>query len=510
MGLDNFNDLELMGLSSYPTWVRQKLNNIVSAINATDSLREKAMSGNLIFKITPATNTDTAINQNKGAGVKQIDTLTPVLVDSAVVTAGNAKVTVKDNIVGSVEVVFALAQNDNQAAVVSKAKTALGLVSVITTNFTIGGASSTITLEKKVEAANDTSFVVSIEPVTCGDELATVISANTTAGVSPYVRLVTITLEDSEGNVHDWFNADVTVTVGEVTAGSGAIATTDLTPALVNGSVTIPITFSGTFAEGVKQVETATVVGSITLSGNASIVVTAAGMTGSPKTIAVPVVGQAQIETATVLGTIDVAGAGNATVIVTAAGMTNSPKSVTVAVANNDTASQVGDKIRTTLGLDADVAAFFDISGANANIILTSKAIAANDATMNISIDNDTSVGLTAAPTSTSTRAGAVADNANAIADKIRTALGLDAAVIALFNVSGATDKVILTKKVYAANDATLNISIDNGTCTGITTAASSSDTTAGVAPDTNTVTVVQQTILGYTVSAKTSVQTTV
>ena len=35
---------------------------------------------------------------------------------------------------------------------------------------------------------------------------------------------------------------------------------------------------------------------------------------------------------------------------------------------------------------------------------------------------------------------------------------------------------------VYPANDATLNISIDNGTCAGLTTAGTSADTTAGVA----------------------------
>ena len=117
----------------------------------------------------------------------------------------------------------------------------------------------------------------------------------------------------------------------------------------------------------------------------------------------------AQVETATVIGTIT--GDGNASVVVTAAGMTGSPKTIPVAVLTDDDAS--------------------------------------------------------------------------AVAGKIRTALGLDAAVIALFAVSGATDKVILTRLSPAANDATLNISIDNGTCTGLTTAATSANTTAGVQYDT-------------------------
>ena len=116
---------------------------------------------------------------------------------------------------------------------------------------------------------------------------------------------------------------------------------------------------------GTQQVETATVVGTISTAGNASVVVTANGMTGSPKTIAVPVL---------------------------------------------------------------------------------------------------------------------LADDASAIAGKIRAALAADAAVAALFAVSGATDKVILTRLIKAANDGTLNIAIDNGTCAGITTAAASANTTAGVA----------------------------
>jgi hypothetical protein len=117
----------------------------------------------------------------------------------------------------------------------------------------------------------------------------------------------------------------------------------------------------------------------------------------------------AQVETATVVGAI--INPGNATVIITAAGMTGSPKTKSVAV----------------LALD----------------------------------------------------------DASAVAGKIRTALEEDADVIALFAVSGATDEVILTRLSPAVDDGTLNISIDNGTCTGLTTAATSADTTAGVPNDT-------------------------
>ena len=234
----------------------------------------------------------------------------------------------------------------------------------------------------------------------------------------------------------------------------------------------------------VNQVETATVAGTVTVAGNASVVVTATGMTGSPKTVLVPVVGTCQVETATVAGTIGAAGQGNAAVVVTAAGMTGSPVTLAVAVANNDTAAQVAGKIKTAMGLDAGIAAFFTIGGSDAVITLTRKAATANDATMNVSIDNGTCTGLTAAATSADTTAGVVGDDASGIASKIRTALAADSAVAALFVVSGATDKVIFTAKTPLANDTSLNIAVADGTSTGVTTAASSANTTAGVPYD--------------------------
>lgn len=111
-----------------------------------------------------------------------------------------------------------------------------------------------------------------------------------------------------------------------------------------------------------------------------------------------------QVETGTVVGTVT--GSGNATVIVTAEAMANSPKTVSVAVTNGDSASAVGGKIRTALAADADVKAFFDVSGSGADVVLTTKIARGNDTTINISIANGTCTGLTSAPTSTNTTAG--------------------------------------------------------------------------------------------------------
>jgi hypothetical protein len=115
-----------------------------------------------------------------------------------------------------------------------------------------------------------------------------------------------------------------------------------------------------------------------------------------------------QVETATVVGTVS--GSGNAEVVVTAAGMTNSPKTVSVAVLNLDTASVVAGKIRAALALDADVSAFFTVSGTGTAVVLTCIDYAANDATINIAIDNDTCTGLTTAATSANTVAGVAVD----------------------------------------------------------------------------------------------------
>jgi hypothetical protein len=128
--------------------------------------------------------------------------------------------------------------------------------------------------------------------------------------------------------------------------------------------------------------------------------------------------GTAQRETATAAGTIS--GSGNAEVIVTASGMTGSPKTIAVAVLASDTAATWAGKVRAALAADAAVSELFAVSGTTTAIILTRK------------------------PTKS-------------------------------YTVNGTT------VNLYAANDGTLNIALNNGTCTGITPAASSANTTAGV-----------------------------
>lgn len=79
-------------------------------------------------------------------------------------------------------------------------------------------------------------------------------------------------------------------------------------------------------------------------------------------------------------------------------------------------------------------------------------------------------------------------DDANAIALAIRTALANNLMVAEHFDVSGEGASVILTAKVPAANDDTLNIAINDGTgdgaSEGVTPAATSANTTPGVPYD--------------------------
>ena len=118
--------------------------------------------------------------------------------------------------------------------------------------------------------------------------------------------------------------------------------------------------------------------------------------------------GLRQVETATVVATITQAG--NGTFTVTAANSANlaAGKAISVAVALADTAILVAGKARTTLAADADVGAFFYVGGTGANIILYAKTAAANDTSMNCAMIDGTCIGITTAANSANTTAGDV------------------------------------------------------------------------------------------------------
>lgn len=121
---------------------------------------------------------------------------------------------------------------------------------------------------------------------------------------------------------------------------------------------------------------------------------------------------QAQVETATVSGLIEAAGAGDVDIIVTAVGMTNTPKTLSVAVANDDTAIEVAVKLLADLVADADIGhpstGFFTVTLVGAVLTFTANTVATDDSTMNIDIDEtgSTAVGLDDADTSALVQAG--------------------------------------------------------------------------------------------------------
>jgi len=111
-----------------------------------------------------------------------------------------------------------------------------------------------------------------------------------------------------------------------------------------------------------------------------------------------------QVETATAAGTITASG--NATVVVTGDDITGSPLTVSVAVLNTDTAATWAGKVRTALNATAAITSLYTVGGASTSITLTRILDRYNDSTLNISLGNGTCTGITAAPTSVGTTAG--------------------------------------------------------------------------------------------------------
>ncbi|MEA4884263.1 MAG: hypothetical protein VB144_11530 [Clostridia bacterium] len=115
--------------------------------------------------------------------------------------------------------------------------------------------------------------------------------------------------------------------------------------------------------------------------------------------------GTKQVETATIVGAITKAG--TVTVTVTSAHYT-SDKVMHAAVDLNDDAAAVAGKIRSYIA--PLVADHFAVSGAGADVVLTTKVADANDTTLNIAYTNGTCEGLTPDASSTDTTPGSVDD----------------------------------------------------------------------------------------------------
>lgn len=130
---------------------------------------------------------------------------------------------------------------------------------------------------------------------------------------------------------------------------------------------------------------------------------------GGPLTKAgAPTSGVAQVETAVIVGTIT--GSGDATFTITSAIVVGSPLAVNVAVLSGDTPTVVASKAVVVLNATTAISDHFVASSNAANLVLTARIFAANDATLNIAYTNGTCTGLTPDATSDNTTAGVKPD----------------------------------------------------------------------------------------------------
>lgn len=478
-------------------------------------------------------------------GVRQIETLT-VLGSAASQGAIKVTVTAAGMPSSPVTVVVDLAAGDTATTIGGKIRTALAANAPdVVSFFSIGGATTTVQLTAKAPAANDPTMNISIADGSWQGITEVPFSANTTPGVTAGTKQVetatvvgtitagtqqveTATLSGtSETGIPtdtaivtaaDMTNSPVSVDFSTPYGASAATCATNLRTALnANPNITNFFTIGGSGADVTFTAKTPA-------ANDATMAVTLAGLSGLGITSADTTAGVAS-------------GAGTVEIVVTADGMTGSPVTSTdVDVAAGDTATQVASKIAAQLTAEnANISNFFTITASGEDVIFTAKTAAANDATMNVALDNGSCSGLTPAATSADTTAGVAASEgtiqvetttvvgtvngngwlrwvvtaanmsgspvtgqlyvvngqtaeqvAAALRASLRTVVRDSTGMFVLgpvgqfFNIGGSGADVILTAKASAANDATMNLAIANGSYAGITAVPSSTNTTAG------------------------------
>lgn len=125
--------------------------------------------------------------------------------------------------------------------------------------------------------------------------------------------------------------------------------------------------------------------------------------------------------------------------------------------------SELGSRTLGTQQVETATAAGSVSGSGNATVTITSAILPGSPLAISVAVTNG--------------------DSAATWAGKVRTALAANATVTAFYDVGGSSTTIVLTARLAAANDTTLNIALANGTSTGITTAATSTNTTSGVAP---------------------------
>lgn len=132
------------------------------------------------------------------------------------------------------------------------------------------------------------------------------------------------------------------------------------------------------------------------------------GASGIVVVAAAPASGTAQVETATIVGTITLSG--TATFTITSAVVTGSPLAVDVDVLAGDTATVVAAKAAAKLNTVVAIRDTFVVTSNAGALIFTAISSAANDATLNVAFTNGTCTGLTPNATSANTTAGVLGE----------------------------------------------------------------------------------------------------
>lgn len=169
-----------------------------------------------------------------------------------------------------------------------------------------------------------------------------------------------------------------------------------------------------------------------------------------------------QVETAVVVGTIS--GNGNATFTMTKSGMTGTPLAVSVAVLSGDTPDTVATKAAAALNLNASFNAVLKAVGNGPNVIVTCLSAAANDASMNLAYTNDTCAGLTPDATSNDTTAGVAFATVAQVSNIGGPSLSADTEDVTTHDQATAWEEMVVT--ILRSGEVALDLVYDPGAAT--------------------------------------------
>ena len=517
-----------------------------------------AADGIISFSVGPCKLRATMSGATVAAGTLQVETITAT-VDEVTAFGGNVVVTVTsarlaDPAVFTIYLPAGLTRTEWMSRIYER----LNMDAELAPFFTVtqGAANNVVLTTLAPAAATDGTLNISIADAVSG-VTAVASSTNTTAGVLAVKQVETFTVA---GTVTKGGRGNVTVTVtaaGRAELAGGLVVEVPVE----SGDTASQVAAKVRAALAADRDVGAPGTGFFDVSGTGADVVltcrsmladdatmnvaytngTCAGLTPdatSADTTAGSAGVTAQVETATIVGTITASGAGNATVTVTATGQAWSPKVLSVPVADGAVAAVSAEAMRVAIEADADLNAFFTTSRTNAAVSLTCRTAAANLSTTNLNVayTNGTSAGLTPAATSANTTSGAAGaaqvetltvvaaggvlvdgdlgvtvtganitgspikvsvplttsmTTATMVATAIRSALGKIPAITDKFTIGATVNaNVVLTARENLANDATLNIAI--GSTPGLTAYTTSTGTTAGVVATPNVLASIQ------------------